>query len=57
MNIKNIFRKIFKIKRKRYCPKCGIEMERVIIRSNSEMIDGSSCLQCPQCQSVLFNEQ
>lgn len=57
MNIKNILGRIFKIKKKRYCPKCGVEMERVTIRSNSETVDGSSCLQCPQCQSILFNEQ
>lgn len=48
--IKNVF-----ACRKRYCPKCGVQMHRVKVRSNSEQFAGNkNFLQCPQCKSVLL---
>jgi len=41
--------------KKRYCPKCGIQMERVKVKSNSEQFAGSkNFLQCPQCKGILM---
>jgi len=43
--------------RKRYCPRCCVQMERVKIRSNSNSIAGSkSFLQCPRCKSILMRK-
>lgn len=50
MRIKNPFRK------RRYCPKCSLEMERVKVKSNSEAINGcKSFYQCPECKGILFS--
>lgn len=52
MNI-NFIRRLFTPKR--YCPKCGIRMEYVKVKSNSKAIANSNnFLQCPQCKSVLY---
>ena len=54
MNIRNLFKGI-RLERKRYCPKCGVQMQVERIKSNSTSINNSTCLQCPKCKSILFN--
>ena len=54
MNIKFLLIKLFYKIKKRYCPKCCIPMELTIINSNSKTMNGSTCLQCPQCRSILY---
>ena len=53
MSIKKLLKLIFKIKR--YCPKCGTQMERITVKSNFEAINGSDeFMQCPNCKSILY---
>lgn len=43
--------------RKRYCPRCGVQMERVKVKSNSDQFAGSkNFLQCPQCKGILMTK-
>lgn len=51
MNIKifNIF------KRKRYCPKCNVEMERVKATKLS-IVPKHRTYQCPKCKSFLLSK-
>lgn len=57
MNIKSLLIKLFYKIKKRYCPKCGTVMELTIIKSNSKIMNGTTCLQCPQCKSILFKNK
>lgn len=44
-------------KRKKYCPKCGILMEKAVIKSDKQgFLKGKKAYKCPKCLSFIITD-